>query len=113
MTSTKRWTRLSGGGNGNFEFYKFATKGQTLEGIWRGTRVGKYGDNGVIEVNGVEQVFTLNTALKDLVRVAAGSEVRVEYLGKVTAKNGNEFKAFQIFVTDDAHIADPDGDVPF
>jgi hypothetical protein len=105
---------LSGGGNGNFEFYKFEQKGQILEGVWKGTRVGKYGDNGVIEVAGVEQVFTLNTALKDLLRVPEGAEVRVEYLGKAKAKTtGNEFKAFQIFVTDGTDVAQPDDEPPF
>lgn len=109
MSSEKRWRQLGGG-----SFFKFEDKGQILEGIWRGTRAGKYGDNGVVEVFGENKMFTLNTALKDLMRVKPGCEVRIEYLGKQTAKNGNEFKAFSVQVAEDAEVDDADGEtVPF
>lgn len=107
MGNAKRWKQLSGG-----TFFKFDAEGVCLEGIWQGTQSGKFGDNGVVEVDGVPQLFTMNTALKDLLRVKPGTEVRITYLGKQMSKGGNEFKAYQIFVEDGAAIADDD-DVPF
>ena len=107
MSNAKRWKQLSGG-----KFFKFEKEGDCLEGLWQGTQVGKFGDNGVIEVDGVPQLFTLNTALKDLMRVKPGTEVRVTFMGKEMSKGGNEYKAFQIFVEDGASIA-PDEEVPF
>lgn len=95
----KRWRQLGGG-----SFFKFEDPGQVLEGIWRGTKAGRYGDNGVVEVFGDNKMFTLNTALKDLMRVKPGCDVRIEYLGKQTAKNGNEFKAFSVQVAEDAVV---------
>ncbi len=109
MAALKRWRQLGGG-----QFFKFSEPGQTLEGVWRGTQPGKFGENGAVEVDGVLQLFSLNAALKDLIRVAPGSEVRIEYKGKQMAKNGNEFKAFQVFVEEDGTVLDEDdGSVPF
>lgn len=100
MSSLKRYRQLGGG-----EFYKFSEQGQALEGIWRGTQTGKFGENGVIETpDGQRHMFSLNTALKDLVGVQPGVGVKVVYLGKQTAKNGNEFKAYQVFVEEDAQV---------
>src|SRR4030095_14312244 len=83
MGALKRWRALGGSGGGSGEqFYKFHTIGQVLEGIWRGTQRGKYGDNGVVETeDGVRQVFTLSAMLKDLVDVDDGTEVQITYLG--------------------------------
>lgn len=105
----KRWRQLGGG-----TFYKFAEVGQVLEGIWRGTQTGKFGENGVVEVDGESKIFSLNAALKDLPRVKPGAEVRIEYLGKAMSKGGAEFKAYKVEVAEDAEVADPDSpDVPF
>ena len=107
----KRWRQLGGG-----TFFKFEDVGQVLEGIWRGTKAGKYGDNGIVDVFGENQMFTLNAALRDLVTVKPGCEVRIEYLGKKMAKNGNEFKAFTVQVSEDAEITEHEGtgtEVPF
>lgn len=102
MTSQKRWKQLSGG-----QFFKFEAVGDSLEGIWRGTQTGKFGDNGAVESEGgVVHLFSLSAALKDLLRVKEGTEVRIEYLGKKMSKGGNEFKAFQVFVEDAAAIED-------
>lgn len=107
MTNAKRWKQLSGG-----QFFKFQTKGDSLEGTWRGTQAGKFGDNGVVETpDGQVHLFSLNTALKDLLRVKAGTDVRIEYLGTAMSKGGNEFKAYQVFVEDGAAVAEED--VPF
>ena len=109
MANEKRWRQLSGG-----TFYKFEETGQVLEGIWLGTKSGKFGDNGMVEVLGEVKLFSLNTALKDLMRVKPGAEVRIEYMGKQTSKGGNEFKAYTVLVADGAEVADPDEDgTPF
>ena len=111
MSSAKRLKQLGGG-----QFYKFDTPGQKLEGVWQGTQAGKFGENGTVEVNGQPLMFSLNAALKDLIRVKPGTSVLIEYRGKQTAKNGNEFKAFNVFVDADEGTAiedEPDSDVPF
>lgn len=109
MTSGKRWKQLSGG-----TFFKFETEGDCLEGVWQGTQDGKFGDNGIVEVKGDRKLFTMNTALKDLMRVAPGTDVQITYVGKKLSKAGNEFKAFQILVEDGAMVTDrEDEDAPF
>ena len=108
MSNLKRWKQLSGG-----SFFKFEKEGDRLEGVWRGTQAGKFGDNGIVEADGDAKLFTMNTALKDLLRVAPGTEVQITYTGKRTSKGGNEFKAFQILVEDGAMVAEPDNDEPF
>lgn len=113
MSSLKRFRQLGGG-----TFFKFDTPNQVLEGVWRGTQAGRYGDNGVVEVDGVPQMFTINAALKDLIRVKPGTEVRITYLGRKEAKNGNQFKAFRVEVEEDAVIereepGEDDDSVPF
>jgi len=101
MSNEKRWRQLGGG-----SIFKFEDVGQVLEGIWRGTKAGRFGDNGVVEVFGDNKMFTLNTALKDLMRVKPGCEVRIEYLGKQMSKGGNEFKAFSVQVAEDAEVSE-------
>src|SRR2546422_490541 len=103
MTSQKRWKRLSGG-----TFFKFATKGDCLEGIWKGTQDGKFGENGVVEVDGEPKIFSMNAALKDLIRVPKGTAVSITYTGKQMSKGGNEFKAFDILVEDGVEVAEED-----
>lgn len=107
MGSQKRWKQLSGG-----SFFKFQTKGDSLEGVWQGTEQGKFGENGIVEVDGTPQKFTMNAALKDLIRVPKGTEVQITYTGKQLSKAGVEFKAFEILVEDGAEVA-ADEDVPF
>lgn len=111
MGAMKRWRNLGGGGGNTF--YKFDHEGQVLEGVWRGTKPGKYGDNGVVEqADGSMVQFTLNVTLRDLVKVPDGADVRITYRGMARAKNGNEFKAFTIQVGEDTDIPEDD-EVPF
>lgn len=107
MSSQKRWKRLSGG-----TFFKFSAKGDCLEGVWQGTQDGKFGENGVVEVGGVFQIFSLNAALKDLIRVPKGTAVSITYTGKRVAKSGVEFKGFDVLIEDGADVPE-DSDVPF
>ena len=111
MGALKRWKSLGGGEGGRF--FKFTVEGQVLEGTWRGTREGKYGTNGQVELpDGTVVQFTLNVTLRDLVKVPDGTAIRITYRGMARAKNGNEFKAFSIQVEDGAEIAEDD-EVPF
>jgi hypothetical protein len=94
----KRYRQLGGGD----EFYKFGEVGQCLEGIWRGTVKGKFGDNGVIETpDGIRHVFTLSATLKDLLQVPDGTGVKVTYQGMALSKAGNQYHKFQTLVEAD------------
>jgi hypothetical protein len=113
--SLRRWTKVGGSGDGSF--VKWDKDGQSLEGKWRGTKVGQYGDLGMMELtDGKHVTFPIHTALADPVkRFREGAEVQIVYTGKVMGKNGREFKAFDCFVAnpDDLIERDADGDVPF
>lgn len=96
MGNHKRWVQRGGG-----DFLKWETVGQTLEGIWQGTKPGKFGDLGMIDAGGggEAKVFPLHTALALLCEgLKIGTEVRIEYLGEeLNARTGREFKAFNVY----------------
>lgn len=111
MGNLSRWQQV-GGGN----FFKWDEPGKKLEGIWRGTKPGKFGDLGLIDTeSGGRIAFPIHTALiEPLKQVKEGVEVLIHYMGPQTSKGGREFKAFQVFVTSQDAIADePSDDVPF
>ena len=92
------WSKQSGGDR---DFFKFQNPGDELIGKWRGTRKGRFGDNGVVEQKSGEVAeFSLNTAIEDLVNLEKGTGVKIVYIGKQTSKAGNEFKAFDVFIWD-------------
>ena len=99
MGALKRYRSLGGSGD---EFFKFSEDNPMLEGIWRGTQQGKFGDNGVVETpDGVRHLFTLSAMLKDLLKVPEGTGVKISWLGRRLSKAGNSYHAFQIMVEDD------------
>lgn len=107
MGALKRYRSLGGGD----DFFKFEP-GMTLEGIWRGTKRGKYGENGIIETpDGILHVFTLSAMLKDLIKVPDGTGVKVTHVGMRQSKAGNTYHAFQILVEESGD--GDDADVPF
>ena len=108
MGNLKRYRQLGGG-----EFYKFTEVGQTLEGTWQGTRAGKFGENGTVDTPTGIHIFSLNAALKDLIGVPKGTGVKIVYMGKETAKNGNEFKAYKVFVEEDENGEATTDEAPF
>ena len=110
MSNLKRWVQRGGG-----DFVKWTEPGQLIEGVWRGTRDGKYGALGVMDTEAGEKVFPLHTALLLLVDgLKDGTEVRIEYTGKVLSpKSGHEFKAFNLFVAEVEGMPVVDDDVPF
>src|SRR3990172_491387 len=99
MSNHKRWVQR-GGGEG--EFFKWETPGQTVEGLWKGQRDGKFGALGIMETKEGPVVFPIHTALVYLVeRLVDGDEVRIVYNGKVVnPKSGREYKAFDLFVAE-------------
>ena len=89
-----KWVQV-GGGN----FHKWTEPGQSLEGLWRGHKDGKFGPVGMLDTREGRVTFPLHTALlSKMEEIASGAEVRIVYTGKQVAKgSGNEFKAFDVF----------------
>lgn len=112
MGALRRYRSLGGGD----EFYKFTEVGQVLEGIWRGTKTGKFGENGVVETpDGVRHVFTLSAMLKDLLKVPEGVWVKITFLGMRQSKAGNPYRHFQTLVDadDPGSSEESSSEVPF
>lgn len=114
MANLKRWKEVGGG-----DFLKWTTKGQSLEGIWRGTKPGKFGDLGSIETAEGTTVFPMHAVLAmRFAQIKEGAEVRVEYLGKATnPKTDREYKDFFVGVASAEDMLPPepasDEEVPF
>lgn len=111
----RRWHPVGSSGN----FKKWTEKGQSVEGIWEGTTIGKYGDLGIVkQPDGMKVTFPLHTVLADrLKRIREGAEVHIEYIGKETNKKGVEFKNFEVMVGNTEDIipeaAEGEEGVPF
>jgi hypothetical protein len=101
----KKWVERGGG-----DFFKWDVEGKALEGLWRGTKPGKFGDLGILETGAGNVSFPLHTALALMVEgLKDGTEVRIEYHGKQKNENtGREFKAFKLFTAEQ----DGGGDMP-
>src|SRR3990167_8623960 len=117
--SNYRRIRVTGGGN----LRKWTEMGQTIEGHWRGTRPGKFGDLGMIDTDHEGRVtFPIHTALVNkLARIREGASIAIVYKGKVKAgKSGNEYKDFDVMVEREEDLLDAEeehrdgeSDVPF
>lgn len=111
----RKWIPVGSSG----DFVKWTEKGQTLEGVWQGSRPGRFGDLGVLVLTDGKKVsFPLHTVLADrFKRVRDGAEVKIEYLGKASGKGGREYKAFELLVQNPEDILPepeaPEGEVPF
>lgn len=106
MTNLKRWVKRGFEGS----LMKWETEGQEVEGIWRGTRTGRFGDLGTVETPADGRVtFPVHTALAFLIEgLKDGDEVRIIYNGKINnPATGREFKSFDLYV---AQEGDGDGD---
>ncbi len=107
-----------GGNSGGLIKWANEEAGTIYEGLWRGTREGKYGALGVLEkTDGKEMVFPMPTVLaKRLLRVPEGREIAFEYLG--LSKNAKDptksFHNFETFIDDpDALLDDEEESPPF
>ena len=109
-------------GQGRAPITKWEEPGQVIEGEWRGTRPGKYGDLGIVhDEAGTEIVFPMHTVLVNKlasVRIHAG--ISIVYKGKVEGKTGSSYKDFDVFTEGpEAIVSEPepepgaDDDVPF
>lgn len=111
----RRWHPVGSSGN----FKKWTEKGQSVEGVWEGTALGKFGDLGIVkQPDGTKVTFPLHTVLADrLKRIREGAEIHIEYLGKEKNQKGVEFKNFEVMVGNINDIipeaAESSEDVPF
>lgn len=113
----RKWHPVGSSG----DFLKWTEKGQTLEGIWQGSRPGRFGDLGVLVLpDGKKVSFPLHTVLADrFKRIREGAEVHITYLGKATNKKGTDYKDFEIGVANlddiipEAAEGEEEGKVPF
>lgn len=106
--SDKKWKQASGG-----TFHKWDTPGTFIEGVYRGTHAGKFGDVGTLDTPSGPIMFGIKAALVFMLRPnLIGQEIRLVYNGpKVNQNTGKEFKDFTLFVADNGDNADPD--LPF
>jgi hypothetical protein len=88
--------------------YKWQTVGQSLEGVYLGTREGATFDGGrrsklgvIVLETGVQTAFALPTALAMRVAdLAPGSQVRITYTGTQKGNQPMPFKTFKVEVDD-------------
>jgi len=98
MSSLKRWRRVSQG-----QFHRWETPGDAFQGIWRGIRDGRFGLLGVLDTEVGPVAFPMPAALRvRLVQVHPGNLVLVRYTGLQTSTSGRIFKAFDVFVANQA-----------
>jgi hypothetical protein len=79
------------------------TVGEVVQGTWRGTHRGQYGDVGTLHAPDGEIIqFAMGTVLTDRFReIAEGTEVRVTFRGEQVNRSGRSFKAFEVLVAED------------
>jgi len=98
MSSLKRWRRVSQG-----QFHRWEIPGHAFQGVWRGIRDGRFGLLGTLETEVGPVAFPLPAALRvRLVQVQPGTLVLVRYTGLQTSTGGRIFKAFDVFVANQA-----------
>ena len=95
------FVEIGGEGSGQTRppIQKWQTIGQTVEGVYRGQREGKYGPLVVIQTPAGEVVYGAKAVLKSkLTTVKVGDLVRIEYLGKRKSAAGTEYGDFKVMV---------------
>ena len=98
MSSLKRWRRIGQG-----QFHRWETPGDAFQGVWRGIRDGRFGLLGVLDTEVGPVAFPMPAALRvRLVQVHPGNLVLVRYTGLQTSTGGRIFKAFDVFVANQA-----------
>jgi hypothetical protein len=89
----------AGAGGNSSPVLKWNSVGQTVEGIYRGQREGKYGPLLVIQTPNGEVVYGVKAVLKrKLQGIEPGDRIKIEYLGKRKGQSGVEYGDFQVFV---------------
>ena len=87
-------------GSGNRSpIMKWNSVGQTVEGVYRGQRNGKFGPLTVVQTDSGEMVYGTKAVLgRKLADVSVGDRVRIEYLGKRQSEQGREYGDFRVLV---------------
>ena len=94
------WQEVGGSGNDNRSpIMKWNSVGQTVEGVYRGQRNGKYGPLTVVQTDSGELVYGTKAVLgRKLADVSVGDRIRIEYLGKRQSEQGREYGDFRVLV---------------
>jgi hypothetical protein len=94
------WRQIGGGGS----IIKWEGPGQTVQGVWRGLRDGKFGALGIVEqLDGSRVSFSMGLILTErLATVEEGEEVKIVFLGrsKNAAPGKKPANLFDVFVLD-------------
>lgn len=104
------WKQIGGGGS----IIKWDHEGQVVEGVWAGTRDGKFGLLGdVKQADGKVVSVSMGAVLTDrLAGVEDGEMIRIVYMGQGKTKTGGKLNLFDVFV--DQPEDEPVGkDIPF
>ena len=88
--------------------HKWNSVGQTVEGVYKGTREGKFGPLAIVQTSGGETACATSKLLMDKLKgLQPGDLVKIEYLGKKKGQSGYEYKDFLVFM-DVPHVGDGD-----
>ena len=102
------WTEVGSKAQGDGQsapIQKWNSTGQSVEGVLRPFRNGKYGPLLVVETSAGEVVYGTSSVLRDKIKeggIQPGDKIRVEYLGKKLSANGTEYRNFSVQVDRDA-----------
>lgn len=90
------WKQIGGGG----QIIKWDHEGQAVEGVWVGTRDGKFGLLGdVKQADGKTVSVSMGAVLTDrLAGVEEGETIRIVYMGQGKTKTGGKLNLFDVFV---------------
>jgi hypothetical protein len=92
QTVAKVWVECKGAGAVNVWI-----EGAIVEGVFAGWKVGKFGHLALLSVRGELQTYSAPAILRDRLQgIAEGTPIRIECLGKITLKNGNEAWDFKV-----------------
>lgn len=80
------------------ELVKWDRDGTAVEGTWKGSRQGQYGELGTVDaLDGRVLSFPLTTALQSkLALVKEGARVRITFLGMRRSGEGKDYKDFSV-----------------
>ena len=97
------WTQVGGNdqipGGKYGPIKKWTTVGQTVEGVYLGTREGKFGPLVIIETKDGEEAYGQKSVLKrKLEALMPGDLVKIEYLGKRRSQAGTEYGDFNVWM---------------
>ena len=94
------WTEVGGqGGGSGFSnpIQKWTQAGQTVEGVYKGQREGKFGPLMIVDTAQGEVVYGSKAVLaRKLKEVRPGWRVRITYLGKRRSASGTEYGDFSV-----------------